>query len=427
MKYFSKMVNCVNRNSISFTLLLSVFMLFKPISNKADNPEWMYIMDNKFLTAMVDDGEYVWIAVASANIYKYDKSNQTIIDSIPGGYFSNVQDMEFDKKGNLWIAAGLIYKYTGDTLIYYSEEITGHSGSISYVEVEQNGKVWFGGDEGVASYEDNKWTIFNAENSALPYNDITGTTFIWSMDIDLNDKLWVSIPRGGIAQYDGINWNVYNKTNSGLPTDLVGNIKFDKTGNLWLTTYQDGLMKFDGEKWIIYDSTNSSLPFNQAGKIAVDSFNNLWIGSSSYYPGGLIKFDGDNWTIYNTENSNIQANFVNEIIIDKYNNKLLAVVSDERIGLNIFREGGVVFTSVIDNLIISDDLILSPNPASEFIEIPKDEFLGCNFKIFNILGKNILNGIITDNTININSLITGTYFLQITGVKNLYYSKFIKN
>ena len=55
--------------------------------------------------------------------------------------------------------------------------------------------------------------------------------------MDEYGDLWVGTS-SGLAKFDGASWTVFNEENSGLPYDAVHELIFDKDGVLWVGTGQ---------------------------------------------------------------------------------------------------------------------------------------------------------------------------------------------
>ena len=68
-----------------------------------------------------------------------------------------------------------------------------------------------------------------------------------------------------------------------------------------------------------------------------------------------------------------------------------------------------------------------PNPATNFIKVQSDNFQLASYRIFSMDGKCVLNGtLFNGNTLNIQSLASGVYSLQISGdqkTENYYFVK----
>lgn len=85
------------------------------------------------------------------------------------------------------------------------------------------------------------------------------------------------------------------------------------------------------------------------------------------------------------------------------------------------------FTSVQNNSNNSNDIIIYPNPAGKTITIQNANF-NTKFSIFRIDGNKVMEGNLnsSNNTINIESLASGVYFIELIDNENKISQKFIK-
>ena len=117
------------------------------------------------------------------------------------------------------------------------------------------------------------WTLFNRENSDLPWNTSRGVT------VDSNNILWIATDNGVVKMENG-KMEVFNVHNSSIKSEKynksetasVREISIDRDNNIWLIANWD-VYKFDGENWNIYDSLNS--PIVWARRIFVDNSKNV--------------------------------------------------------------------------------------------------------------------------------------------------------
>jgi hypothetical protein len=79
--------------------------------------------------------------------------------------------------------------------------------------------------------------------------------------------------------------------------------------------------------------------------------------------------------------------------------------------------------------VLSDEVLsVYPNPANSILNINfPGGFKNQNYSIYDVSGKLVLNGVINQNSINIESLTDGIYFLELNSDKNSDRMKFIKN
>jgi hypothetical protein len=131
-----------------------------------------------------------------------------------------------------------------------------------------------------------EWIVYNTENSELPGNKIIDITF------DEQENIVVRTYAGDLATFDGEKWTVFDLDNSGLSDTKVPAVCIDDHGVMWIGT-GGGLERFDGEDWKRYHIKNSGLPDNWIWSLAIDSRGNKWIGTESgglavYREGGVI-------------------------------------------------------------------------------------------------------------------------------------------
>lgn len=74
----------------------------------------------------------------------------------------------------------------------------------------------------------------------------------------------------------------------------------------------------------------------------------------------------------------------------------------------------------------TDDIIVYPNPAADILKLNPDYELH-SYSIVDLKGKEISNGIISDNTIDVHTLKNGIYILRLSDKEETLVQKFIKN
>ncbi len=392
-------------------------LIFSFSKSKAENPEWVFMLEGELVTDFVQQGDYMWIGTNKIRTFKFHIPTQKFVDTID---FAG-DNLAIDSSGNLWLVSWYgIAKYDGEKLNIISNSDIGISLNEKGmpIAVDKNGLVWIGmQNEGIASYDGKNWRLYNHKNSNFPEYKAG----IWGITFDANNKLWSSVQGVGIVTFDGTTWSLLDTKNSGLPTDFIFVLNFDYNGTLWISSYY-GLIEYDGLKWNLYTTTNSGVLENAIMYFNVDKSNKIWILTSK----GLVVKDNTDWIVYNTDNSKIFGNIPISVYIDKNNNKWLGISNGIAEGVNIFKEGGVVYTDVKENV----DLVspsLYPNPVYDEInlKLPDDKFY--YFIIYDLLGNSVLSGNINNSRINVSDLNSGFYSIQLINGKNIHYSKFIKN
>jgi ligand-binding sensor domain-containing protein len=180
---------------------------------------------------------------------------------------------------------------------------------VNCIAFDSTGVIWIGTEFGLASFDGTNWNVFNTQNSGLPDNAIR------CLGVDRFNNKWIGTFFGGLAKYDGTNWTVYNTQNSDLPDDYIKALAFDTSGHKWIGTII-GLVEFDDVNWTVYDMSNS--PYQLSDNIAcihIDSNNFFRIGTMN---GGLIYIDNGNWQVFTIPNgSGIPDNTILEIALDQ--------------------------------------------------------------------------------------------------------------
>jgi hypothetical protein len=211
-------------------------------------------------------------------------------------------------------------------------------GNILSLAIDNLENKWIGTGAGLASYDENVWTVYDTSQSDFPFRDS-------DVDIVTTDKsgnVWIGSYGRGVGKFDGTTWTAFNTSNSELPSNFILSISIDSTGNKWIGTGGRGLVKYTDSTWTIYNTTNSDLPFDWVYSIAIDSLGNKWIGGF-----GLAVFNDRRWINYN---SGVFNTTVKTLEFDKTGIVWIGTSSDGLIAFN----PGEVFPPNTPPQIISD-------------------------------------------------------------------------
>ncbi|NLP02685.1 MAG: hypothetical protein GX089_09345 [Fibrobacter sp.] len=190
---------------------------------------------------------------------------------------------------------------------------------VTCMVTDASGKVWIGGNNGVAVRSGNQFTNYTSENG-LPSDAVS------SMAASSDGKVWVGTDKGLVC-FQGSSSKTYT-TKDGLVSDKVQALMAGKKGDIWVGTNK-GISVFDGAKWTLHDM-KKGLSWNDVKALAQDSRKNviwaavgekdvncfengkwntymeiqpgitsimvdtqsrIWFGSET----GLLKFNGDEW------------------------------------------------------------------------------------------------------------------------------------
>lgn len=194
--------------------------------------------------------------------------------------------------------------------------------SINDIIVDNQNNTWLCSNIGLIKYiDDLNWIIYNTSNSILNSNRTNCGV------VDENGIVWIGLLPdysgigGGLLKINGDDLSLFTPDNSDLPNSYVNAITTDNIGNLWMGVSGDwsnpepkGLVNFNSNNWTFYNTTNSGLPDTYIGNIEVSNLGEVWLATGG---NGLVRFVNNEWTIYNTSNSELPSDWVHAIDIDK--------------------------------------------------------------------------------------------------------------
>ena len=295
------------------------------------------LLPSDYITSIaIEDSGIIWIGTCDG-IAKLNGSNWTVFNAKNSNFpIDSISSIVIDQYNNKWIGfsktlygTGYCYggagfaKFDNQKWTFFHEDNSAlPSNNIYSIAVDKFGNKWIGTTNGLVKYKGETWEIYNSSNSNLPGEKVN------SISIDYYGNRWISILTdewsgighylgAGLAKINDTSLTFFSHSNTGLPYRWIHSIVIDSVENKWIGTYGNGLSKFDGEVWTNYYKSNSGLISDTINEIVIDTLGNLWIGTFN----GLSKFDGEVWTNYNTSNSDIPSNIVYAIEIDKFGNK----------------------------------------------------------------------------------------------------------
>ncbi len=186
-----------------------------------------------------------------------------------------------DKNGIIWAGTELgLYKLEGKQkkLLTKSGNISLKNISASYVDSDNN--IWFGGDEGLILYSNEKFSHFGIKEGFTDYK-------VWAITKDLEKNLWIGTDEG-LFKITDFAYKIY-KEFEGRPIDAWTIIERGKNEYLVSSELQ-GLLTFDFEKFSKIEL--GDLKLKGLSTIHIDENKNLWIGSYE----GIFKYSNNNFT-----------------------------------------------------------------------------------------------------------------------------------
>lgn len=260
---------------------------------------------NTINSVVTDNKGYIWVGTQDGAAY-YNGQVWTVVN-MPNRTKSNwVYQIYVGKNGSMWFATngGGLHSYKSGTWATYNVRSGLPSDQIRSVLETTNpdGKetLWVGTSNGLASFEDGNWKIYNTTNSKLPNNVIR--YLIDTVDIEGQHTIWVGT-EGGLACLKNGEWTVYNTTNSKLPNNVIRGLSQSKSKSnnaIWIAT-EGGIARLENTNWTIYQEKDG-LASNETRciqeTISLKGQPVLWVGTGGF---GLSRFEEGKWSTYTTK------------------------------------------------------------------------------------------------------------------------------
>jgi ligand-binding sensor domain-containing protein len=200
--------------------------------------------------------------------------------------------------GRLWFGTekGLNSYDGAEWKAYRAADLGLQADAVRALAVGSDGRLWVGTETGVAVLDGQEWTPLTA-NSAL------GSDRVLAVAVEpgsAGDRIWFGT-RTGVSRLDTASgqWlsfpDVFDPAWGG-----VSELTFDSSGRLWAGTSGGGLGLWDGTSWSFYRTSNSDIPFNSVNVVEEVRPGVLWVGTArpAEVGGELAEFDGQSWKVY---------------------------------------------------------------------------------------------------------------------------------
>lgn len=393
-----------------FLLLLLLFFYSSTNAQCIDNScECVY--------SLAVEQDTLWIGT-KIGLFKYNTQNGTKIlysqsnSQLPNNF---INTLKIDKDKSLWIGTyggGLVNLKNNKWTIYNKNNSQIISNNIFGIEKYQN-TLWLATDIGVATYNSGVFDTYNQNNSLLP------PSVVFSFGNEGDSTMWIAA-RGGLYKYNG-NWQKFTRENSALLHNEVYAVNVNDHMKYVCTS--EGVSTFDGINWQQI-SSEKTLVFR------VNPTNNedWWVGTAS----GLKHFANQTTTMYNSNNSIMSNNYIQALVIDgdtkwigTWGGGVYKISSNGWNKLNLDINDEVA-------KIKDDDFSIYPNPIKDMIYIEFKESLFTNklIEIYNCSGQIVISkkpDIADDNvSIDISKLCSGIYTLKVQNSKDFSVKKIVK-
>ena len=184
------------------------------------------------------------------------------------GSRNNAWSVLVDRQQQIW--AGSRGEGLFRFMSYYFQPVAGLEkiGAQIYALFEaRDGKIWVGGDHGLASFVGAQWKIFSTADG-LPPNAVR------ALAEDAAGNLWIGTEGGGLFQLRDGKISAAN-----APVKDISCLTVDRDGVLWVGTSGHGLARWQNGNWSVCSTLHGGLASDNIGYLIDDDAGNLWLGS----------------------------------------------------------------------------------------------------------------------------------------------------
>ena len=362
------------------------------------------------------------------------------------GNHANIQSLTYDPNGIIWGASEMGFmKYTIATgVIEYLDKntmVTGEEGTYGYLNgmvIDKNNNIWsVSRTPYLSKFDGEKFTEWDIsyENKILALNFYSA-----KMITDNADNIWITGDDGVIkvatnSTVSSLNYVKYSLEDMKITEGNIIDIYFDSKDRIWASGLKGEISYFDGTTWI-------EVPIPEEMQGVKNEYGNFFINSILETKSGEMLFFWNCagfYLSYGTDGILMKNMYPKDFFNDDLDLGLIfeaIVAHDGSILLGTYSNSLVKFsqsTSVNDES--ANTLIISPNPASDYITLNMEDLNPMlkhgvdensnKIQIFNILGEMLITvqtGSYQSVKIDISDLPTGIYSIK-SGFK---VTKFIK-
>jgi ligand-binding sensor domain-containing protein/signal transduction histidine kinase len=276
---------------------------------------------NGFASAILADGNNLWIAKTGGVVYQYaDRRWDSLLLRIPGRTTTpSIYKIFKDKNGRILITtnAGL-FTITDNGI--HNVSVNGNATYdlpplLSAAE-GKSGDLWFGTTSGAVRMTDTSIEYYTKRNGLVD-NAILSTL------TDTEGNIWLASDGTGVFRFSGTQFTVLDES-MGLPSAQVMSMATTNNGRkMYIGTYEAGLFIYEGET--VYAVT---LPVKPAPSITAiknrqgKSINELWFGTRG---AGLWKYDGRSFSSFGTPD--LPSNSITSLYIDDSNRLFIGCIN----------------------------------------------------------------------------------------------------
>jgi ligand-binding sensor domain-containing protein len=247
--------------------------------------------------------ENYWLMTWGYGILYYNKKLNKLIDYSHGKRFTGSNnnlfsyDALYDDQKILWVGAGnglSFYERSRDRFVNIKTSSPVLPGDTVILRIlkDKNNHLWLGTDAGLWRFDisTRQFVKFHATN---PADSVVVNSSVYTMHFDLQDKLYIGT---GIGMYvlDTSTGQITlmvrpsDNNHTNLNINYIWGIDVDRNNNVWVATRGGGLYRYDpaGKTYTDFKMGNG-LTTEELRDVFVDSLQHIWISSYD----GIFKLD----------------------------------------------------------------------------------------------------------------------------------------
>jgi signal transduction histidine kinase/ligand-binding sensor domain-containing protein/AraC-like DNA-binding protein len=340
------------------TGLISLYQLYKSQSQAS--------FSNRIFALYTDNSGIVWAGTLDRGLWKYDrrKNNFQVLRHEAGNpnslSSSNVYDIVYDKKGNIWImTTGGLDKYNvkKNKYTHYLNNKEQITPTRRRILLDKTGEIWIAGTMGLEKFNPVTGSLIHYADNSVAAPDLAGKS-IFRLIQDHLGYLWIATIHSGLYKYDipqnKLTLYVNDPKDPGsIHDDKIRTLYEDRDGTMWVGTNYGGLNRFDRGT-----ETFTNYGFYSPTAVHEDKYGNFWV--ADYFTGLSLLDRSENKVTENyTKKDGLPHSEITQILEDDSGNLWLGTID----GLSKFNIEARTFKNYYTTDGLPDNNFLSSKAA----------------------------------------------------------------
>ena len=304
---------------------------------------------DKIYDIAIDSNNVKWIATAKG-LASFDGTNWQVFNKNNGLLSNKVTAVAIDKSNTVWIIDSVLSRYTGSEWVHYTPDKYANAAINSYtLAIDENSVKWMATEDSqyyksICSFNDTTFSIYD-----------WGHLYDWENNIKIrtykNEK-WIYVHSTTLWRYDDnklIN-PYYDSLYNWRTKGLIDAFNIGPNGKILLSTHTTF---GNPDSWIEYFHRYEMIGPNEYYEI--NGLPDDYIYAVAF-EGDSVKWFGTSYSLYKIKDGQISSfrhdfdlSTLGTIVIDQLGNKWLAAHYNwYSNGISVYKEGGVILTSVND-------------------------------------------------------------------------------